>query len=392
MDLFEKKFEKVYEGFHKVEKVTTFYRNVFRAICFINPERKTTMLFVNLSTATTPLDIRRFHYLQCGIFAFLPWYFDPSQGVTDLEKELVNSLRLKTETEYLACLQKFADAYDFDTQRINKLLSGFEIRFERMRLDEVNRNISNIRRSMQALNEQFAECLKQQREAEALAMGLEMKIASGSEESEIRDYFLVNKQLSLKNVNNMEMDFVVRSTLSYFDEEMAERFLDNPSSYFYQYAERDGEILDRDNLKILLSEIFLEQRLKVQFCAAYKFRLNGNVRPIGRYPYGAECGNYTPNPHIDQYECLGNYERIINGRLAEHDYIGALEQCIASCKSLNLADGTVLREFMKRLVGESERDANRKCIVLPDGNIVIPEDAVRWLLLEKEQKEAENNG
>ena len=44
MDIIEKKFEDVYPGWGRVEKVTAFYRKVFRAICFINPEQKTSVV------------------------------------------------------------------------------------------------------------------------------------------------------------------------------------------------------------------------------------------------------------------------------------------------------------------------------------------------------------
>jgi hypothetical protein len=388
MDIFEQKFESVYEGWHRVEKVTAFYRNVFHSLCFINPDIKSTIIFADLSTMSTPMDMRRMHYLQCGIFAFLPWYFDPSQGVSALEKELVNSLREKTEEHYLQCLAKIAEAYDFRTARIKTLLSGFETRYERIRADQIRNNIDSVIRHLHDLDQQYADYLKQKRDYEANLIGLEMKISSGSEESEIMDYFLTNRLLLLKDVSNSRMEFVVRAPLDFVDEEIAERYIDNNGSYFYRYASNTGPFT-RENLRMLFTELFMTNRLKMQFCAAYRFRLEGSVEALGHYgDYGVDCADYTPNPHIDQYRCLGNYQRIINERLNEQDYIGALEQCIASCKSLNLADSAVMEELIRRIVGRSDNNVNMKCIVLPDGKIVKPEKAIEWLLNEKQEKEA----
>ena len=66
------------------------------------------------------------------------------------------------------------------------------------------------------------------------------------------------------------------------------------------------------------------------------------------YDYNESCDTYIPNPHIDRYSCLGNYERTMNERLMENDAIGAIEQCISSCKSLNFSDSTVMEVLMDR--------------------------------------------
>ena len=381
--LIEENFTKCFEGWTRVEKVTMFYRNVFPVLCYINVEKKSTFLFV------AGMDIRRLHYLQCGIFAFLPWYFDPAHGATDDEKALIESLREKSENSYIRCLMKIAETYDFHTGRIKKLLAGFETRYERVRCTQIRRQIERVRTKMKNLDDQYAALIREKRENETVLLGLEMKIGQGVEDSEIMDYFLTNRHLILKNVDDNSMDFVVRAPLDYFDEDMCQRILDNSGSYFYRYC-REGTEFSRDNIKMLITEIFIKQRLKMQFCAAYRFDLNGSVDSLSEYgEYGAECCDYTPNPHIDRYNCMGNYKRIINDLLADQDYIGAIEQCIASCKSLNFGDSAVMEEFMNRLVGRGNSRINRKCIVMPDGSVLDAKGAIDWLLKEKESQESE---
>lgn len=392
MDIIEKKFEDVYTGWGRVEKVTAFYRKVFRAICFINPEQKTSVVFVDLSTDSTPLDMRRLHYLQCGIFAFLPWYFNPADGVTDLERELIDSLRDKSEGPYLSCLAKIADAFDFRSSSIRRMLDGFESRYERNRCDQIKSELDRIRRQINSLNQQFAEVLEKKRDYETDLLGLETKIAAGDGESEVMDYFLANKNMILRQVSGTVMEFVVKSDLEFFDEDIAARYLNNDGSFFYRYTGRD--VFTKENVRMLMNEIFVEQRLKIRFCAAYRFRIEGNVDGISDYgSYDAECSDCTPNPHIDRYACIGDYARLIDNFLAERDYIGALEQCRASCRSLNIADAPVMDEFMKRICGQASRNKNMRCIVLPDGSVVEPKDAIKWLLNEKKEKEeAETHG
>lgn len=85
---------------------------------------------------------------------------------------------------------------------------------------------------------------------------------------------------------------------------------------------------------------------------------------------------------------MGNYQRAINELLKNHNYIGAIEQCVASCRSLNFADSTVMQEFMRRLYGLSDYNVNIRCIELPDGRVVEPKEAIVWLKEQEGENEA----
>ena len=93
-----------------------------------------------------------------------------------------------------------------------------------------------------------------------------------------------------------------------------------------------------------------------------------------------------PNPHINRYSCLGNYVRTINELLKDRNYIGAIEQCSASAKSLNFGDSTVMHEFMRFMYSSG----NRTFIELSDGTTVSPINAIKWLK-EQENNDEQNN-
>ena len=113
--------------------------------------------------------------------------------------------------------------------------------------------------------------------------------------------------------------------------------------------------------------------------------LAGTTYPIDRAMTAKALGfdGYMPNTHIDRFHCMGNYLRTINELLRQRNYIGALEQCIASCKSLNFGDSAVMGEFMKTMWSNGSVS---RCIELPDGRVVKPNEAIRWL----EEQEAQN--
>ena len=376
MELMKSNLEGVYPGWHRMEKVTDFFKKSFYSLCFINPEMQSVVVFVD------NMDIRKMHYLQCSIFAFLPWYFDPKQGVSKIEMELIESLRGKDASKYDDCIAAIAEQYDFRTAKIRQLLSGFETRYERVELDRVRQEVLHFDSCIADLNAQIGRYLKERRDTEIKVLGLEAKIANGSDESEIMDYFLRNNRLVLESVDNMNILFTVKAYIEYFDEDLAKRVIQNDSSYVYRPNGRGcNNIIDKADMRKLLTAVFLDQTIRIRACAAYRFSMDGNVRGISRHLYGSECREYTPNPHIDGFSCIGNYSQSINELLRRHDYIGAIEQCAASCKSLNFNDSTVMCEFMRRIYGIADRqnEINTRCFELPDGSVVTASDAIKWL-------------
>lgn len=376
----ESEFPLIYDGYHRLDKLQAFYRKSFAVDCYINPDLKSVIVFVD------SLDNKKMHYLQVSILAMLPWYFDPAKGMTEDEMALVYSLRETSPDKYNECLARMAGQYDFKTARIRQLLAGFETRYERLECDKVRNEIAHIDDSIRSYNRQIGEFLSQRNEKCIRLMGLETKIASGEEgDSEIMEYFIRNQNLVLEEVSDTMMYFCARGYLEYFDPDMAERAIRNKTSFVYSYGYAARES-NREKVKKLMTEIFVKDnpRLRIRFCAAYCFDLNGAVEARTSHDFGYEFAGYMPNTHINEYACMGNYSRTINELLRRRDYIGALEQCIASCKSLNWGDHTVMSRFMQRLWADN--DAPR-CIELPDGRVVNAKEAIRWL--EEQDKPAE---
>lgn len=374
LELIKSTFGRIYKGWHRLEKVTDFYRKQFFVLCYINPELKSVAIF------SDKLDIRKMHYLQCSIFAFLPWYFNPDEGVSEDEMALINSLREKTSTKYEEAIAKIAERYDFRTAKIRQLLSDFETKYERLECESVRSQIRDVISTINSLNSQIGEYLSAKNDMEIKLLGLEQRIADGSGDSEIMEYFLCNDKLVLFEVTDERMVFAVKSYLTYFDEEMALSAINNKSSYIYRPNGRGcNNIIPAEQMEKLMRAIFIDQLLKVRFCAAYEFNLNGSVNAKQHFNFGHEFKDYMPNTHIDGYRCMGNYQQAINQLLMNRDYISAIEQCVASSKSLNFGDSTVMKTFMSALYGISDHRYNNKCIELPDGSIVTPKEAVEWI-------------
>ena len=367
IELLKQQFCEVYEGWQYHEKISAFYQKSFKVICFINSSTKSASLFVE------QLNLQKLHYLQMSILAFLPWYFDPAKGMAEVEMALVHSLRERSPAKYEECIAELAKRYDFEAGRIRKLLGDFETKFERMECDRVRRDISQVDRNLRDLDTKFANAIKQRNDLCIRLLGLERRIEEGVE-PELMEYFLCNRKLVLESVDGHYMYFAVRDYLSYFDEDAAATYINNKNGYFYSSC---NSHMTKEGLEKLLNAIFIDQTLKIRFCAAYYFDMNGSVYPQSAHRFGPQFDGYRPNPHINEYSCMGNYTRTINNALAKRDYITALEQCVASAKSLNFHDSTVMRNFFDQFTSNS--GSSYKAIELPDGSIVSPRDAIKWI-------------
>lgn len=380
LNLLKSNFCKIYKGWHRLEKVTDLFRNQFKVLCFINPDIKSTIVFVEDMT------VSKMHYLQVSIFGLLPWYFDPKDGVSQDEMDLINTLREKKPNAYLDMIKKFAEKYDFRTEKIKSLLAGFETRYEVNECERVKNVILNTNERISRYNSELGSLLNEKNDLEIRLLGLEAKIASNkSEDSEIMDYFIRNKRLDLVSVDNSFVYFVVKDYIMYFDEDMAKDYIENENSYFYNnYGNPYERYIPAEQAKKLLNAIFIDQIIKIKTCAAYRFSLNGNVEGRAHYPFSMEYSNYLPNPHIQEHACMGNYVRAINELLQKNDYITALEQTVASARNLNFSDSIVMKQFVEKLYGLKRNETGERWLELPDGSMVSPKEAIEWLLKQEE--------
>lgn len=376
MSTIEKHFIEAFgQPWTRISRITEFFRKTFKVICFVNDASKNVYLF------TEEMDTRRLHYLQCAVFAFLPWYFDPEKGVSELEMELIQSLRENSSDRYERCLEKMILKYDLREAEIRRLLSGFETRLEKSRMSSLTSQIDSIISDIASYNSAIRDCLKRKKDLDITLLGLKSKISESNEESEIMDYFIKNKNLSLESVTDSEITFVGKGYIEYFDEDMARNVI-CAEDYLYEY---NNSNLSDEDMSRLLKAIFLDQTLKVKTCAAYRFKLGEYVIGLSSYGFGKDFDDCLPNPHINIYRCLGDYEPLINECIFKNEYLLAIEQSLASVRSLNFGDTTVMEAFMENLSASKRRGV--KCIELPGGTMAYPEEAVEWLKSQEERNE-----
>lgn len=375
--LVKSSFTKQYKKWVKIDNITAFFAGKFEAHCFIEPNLKSVYLF------TSKLTPRLYHYIQCALPAMMPWFFKESP-LTEIELELMHSLTESSETKYLETIKKIADKYDFRAMGIKRRLGDFEKKCINKQVSNTERTLASIKSSIDNYNAAIRDKLVERDEQLALLCGYRARLKDDCE-SELISYFLANKKLSLVEVSNTKVYFTVKDYLSYFDDEEAKTYIENDRSYIYN--DYGGNIPQAD-IKLLMTEIFIKKRLKARVCAEFCYDVGCELKPIRFANFSsAEYSEYTPNPHLDKHQCLGNNRPLINESVAAGDTIMVIEQCIASTKNLNFRDSTVMSDFMSTINENPYSGYNYRFIELPNGNVVQPKEAIKWLKEEETVKD-----
>ena len=270
LDYFKENFTKECPSFVEIEKFNVFFSKKIEVRCWIDKVNKRTFVLCN------NLDLRTMHLLQVAIPVMVPWYFSEENALdyASTEGDLLKSLEKTDKDTYLSILYKLAEEYDFRAANIRNKLRGFELKREKNELDLLKENINNSLRSIRNLNSRIANELANKRELEIRASGLAAKIADGGSDSEIMNFFLSNKNIDLDKVNDYSLYFTVKGYIENYDEEAAERYINNESSFVYCPNEISrSDIINKKDMKLLMDALFIYQILKLRVAAKYQFNI-----------------------------------------------------------------------------------------------------------------------
>lgn len=337
----------------KIEKVTVFYKKTMRVLCYVNRETLSSLVI------SENMGMAEKHYLQCGLLVFTPWIIEESDiELSEKDMRLIESLRFKSSKEYIEALLNIANEYNFREERIKNLLANFEVKFIENEIRRLDGKISQRYMDIEGYRLRIAESLSEIRIWQEFILGKELGIKNGSVGG-VMDYFLANKNLMLEGVyeNSEELRFYVQTEAAYWDEDVAQTIIDNKGSYIYN---SDGlhldEIISEEDMEMLATAVFIDREIKINLSAKFVVSTGGVawVRALSNQEYPLEMVDSLPNPHLDKHSCLGGYEAPIAEAVAAGNYLGAIEQCIASVKNLNFGDSIVMKAFFEAVYGINE--------------------------------------
>ncbi len=363
-------FTKLYPNFHEAKDLRLFVqrRGKLNARFYINEQDKETLVICD------GLTLYNYHLLQSLTPRLFPWLFVDAP-LDEVEGSLLDALTYRTSTEYERILSVLAERFDFREQVIKNIIGDFEKIGRRDEMQATRDELDHLRQELDTLNRRYTEYLNMIDGLNIRLIGQEMAIESASDGSELIDYFTCNRNLMPVRVRDRKLEFTVKTFFGVFDPDQYRTYIRKTNSFLYTGYDCPQWFGDIAVRRKMLDAIFADEPiLKVKMCANYIIDLRGNAAAREFYDYGDEFIDYIPNPHIQHFACLGNYGPYINKMIRDGNLVGAIEQCIASAKSLNFAEAHTVRYFLTDLFNSTHR-----VIQLPDGRDVTPVEALEYL-------------
>jgi hypothetical protein len=346
------------------EDLRVFYARKMNALFYTDNAKRNTVIFVD------KLALKHFHALQMMIPKYLPSLF-ADNPLTEAETALLKSTGNNSAVEYETLIEEFSKDIDIRTEIIRTKLAGFETVFERIRVDEVKNEISAYQLDYNHYVSMMREMADKIQDRKYILAGLECDIKQHTGDSELMEYFMCNKNLSIIKVTGTVLEFIAHGYADIYDADAFEQYVENHSGYMYSNINLD---ITKNQMEMLYRAIFSEGWYKLRICAAYTADIRNGLKGLKYYQFPLESSDYFPNPHIQQYGCIGTYAGRFQEYMQKKDYVGAIDQAVVSARNLNFYDSTVMSAFANTLSHSAI-----KCIEKPDGTLLTPLEAITGL-------------
>ena len=351
-------------NFTRRDDLQIFFARKVNALFYTDDTERNTIIFVD------KLELKHFHVLQMMLPKYLPRLFTENP-LTEAEIKLLKCTGEKTSIEYERLIESFANELDIRAEIIRSKLAGFETMYERVRIDELRSEISILQDEYTLhLAKARAVADKIQEQMYTLA-GLEGFIQTQSGDSELAEYFMCNKNLTITHVAGSKIEFIVHGYVDIYDIDAFETYVENLSGYFYANL---NSAVTPEQMEKLYMAIFSDGKYKLRICAAYTADMRTGLRAFRDYVFPHESRTYFPNPHIQSLGCIGTYAGRFHEYMQKRDYVGAIDQAVVSARNLNFYDSAVISAFARDFSYTSI-----KCVEKPDGTLLSPKEVIKEL-------------
>ena len=294
------------------------------------------------------LNMSRWHTIQTLIGRLMgKWFVE--KPMTDEERQgIILAMNKGDEQLYLSTIEKYASTLDFRSGFIRQKLNGFEKRFEKERIQQLQNEQQSIERKLDELERKIGEQLMHREDIIAMLHGYSMN--GGDSEPYVMNYFLQNKNLVLKDCSTDYLTFFTSGWFDNWNPDQAKNiFGKNRMSSWLHYNSNYG--IAADDAKLLYKAIFIDETVRVRLWSCFKIAMRGDdvVRALSDYAKPEEITNALPNPHHYYNHCMGGNSQLINQAMRVRDVISAIEQCCSATKGINIMEEVSYKYFTRDL-------------------------------------------
>lgn len=328
---------------------------------------KTIVIMENLMMA-------RWRRLGSFLCRFYAKYFQENPCTPEEHNLILRGIGEEDSSAFLSAITQYANTLDLRSGKIRSLLADFETRFEKERMEDLEREIKDYKEQMDELFQRIGDLIERRDEAEVLLFGYR----NGDHKSEpvTMNYFLANKNLVLKSVTRDYIDFYASGWLSNWDPEKADAtFGHGRCGSWLEYNKSYG-VSDED-AKLLWNALFMTETIKVRLWSHYRLSLRGtDPMRIMTDDGTPDITNALPNPHHRYHACGGNNKRYVAQCIMDHDIVGAIEQCISATVGINLTEHASYQYFARDIF---DPDFGEIIYIKEKDKFVTTKEAIKWL-------------
>lgn len=281
--------------------------------------------------------------------------FDGEKPRTDWETQNIAMALTKEDKpdKFNQAMLEFSKRFDFRSPMIRATLAGFENRNLNQRIEATDREISRMNEQIENDNRTYAQHLRQLSDLQEKRIGMALNIKE--EKNEVMEYFLRNKNLHLVGLDGDGITFFARTPFANFNPDLAERIINNEerADRVEMYRQGDSKVTTADR-DLLFKAIMLDQKIRVWLYGKFTMYVAGSdsIHAYSDFDQPVEMMDSCPNPHLYRHRCMGNNERAAIDAVMAGDYITAIEQCIGSVASVNLAETITSGPWMNNLLSD----------------------------------------
>lgn len=324
-----------------------------------------------------------YHFI-CAVFTRLaPWYFN--EPVTEKEIDLLHSFMCNDSSNTVMWFIKYFSGPEFKKAQLDKYIKNINDVICKSAISTAQESVEIARSTMRSAESAYVEACNRWREANIMLNGLMMN-GDLDKQKELHDYLCNNTGIEVLATDSCGFDIIAKGYLTNVDVDILEEYAANERSFLYIGRIAQPCFDSKENKKKLLLALFSSiAKYKVKVAGEY-YLTTRKVEVYTRHKINdtvADHENFIVNPHIYYFACLGEYRPLITNALRDNDVIQAMDLCIASVSSMNIAESATVTKFLDELYTTS-----KKCIVDEYGNSMTPEEALRKI----ESEESESNG
>lgn len=300
----------------------------------------------------------------------LPWLFKDHP----LTPDELNYLRaLSTPDTSLESLARMMEALynktDLPSRAVDKAIESLFKGTIDNRKKDLKRQIENLYRELQETRARISDIFTDITRTNCELTGLNSKDESAFI-TELKDFLHSQKDI-IVNTTGEALLLTITTFLSNYDPDDVDTFV------FDSFTPYSGiPAAARDDVRTLFKAIFVDHIFKVKMVANYKLDYNCHVTAI-KDSCSVGGSKAIPNPHINEYACLGNYNPMLADAEDHRDFITAIAICQQSAGSMNLVETISTDYFFNDFAAAYVDDIP---VILTDtGESITPKQAIEQL-------------